>query len=161
MAEGAVRVDALLGELGRSMLDAQAKINADALETPPGPEGLRTGVAISETEIEVKMVFEDGGSGANVRPVTAGASRLAELDPGVLSSVRARLVAVPEEEARPPSRPSEEVREEVLGRPDIGRLKEVFGRLQVETTYVGAGRRWIVDVKEPGGAILRSVQVPD
>ena len=74
MAEGAVRVDALLGEIGRSMLDAQAKINADALETPPGPEGLRTGVAISETEIEVKMVFEDGGSGANVRPVTARTS---------------------------------------------------------------------------------------
>lgn len=161
MAEDAIRVDALLGEIGRSMLEAQAKINTEALELPPGPEGLRTGVAISETEIDVKMVFEDDGSGVNIRPVAAGAARLADLDPGAFSSIRARLVAVPDEEARPPTRGPADVRREVLSRPDISRLRDIFGRLQVEATYVGATRRWIVDVKEPGGAILRSVQIPD
>ena len=161
MAEDTIRVDVLLGAIGSSILEAQNRINTDALERPPSPEGLRTGVAISETEIDVKMVFEDDGSGVNVRPVTAGATRLADLDPGVLSGIRARLVAVPDEEARPPARSPTDVRQEVLARPDIGRLQDVFGRLQVETTYVGAVRRWIVDVKEPGGAILRSVQISD
>lgn len=161
MAEGAIGVDALLGKIGTSILDAQAQINANAQERTPGPEGLRTGVAISETEIEVKMVFEDDGSGANVRLMSAGAAQLADLDPGALSSIRARLVAVPDEEPRPPTRGSADVREEVFSRPDIDRLRGVFGRLQVETTYVGAAGRWIVDVKEPGGAILRSIQIPD
>lgn len=161
MAEDTIRVDVLLGEIGRSVLEAQTRINADALERPPGPEGLRTGVAIGETEIDVKIVFEDDGSGVNVRPVAAGAARLAELDPGVLSGIRARLVTVPEEEARPPARSTADVREEVLSRPDISRLQGIFGQLQVESTYVGAARRWIVDVKEPGGAILRSIQIQD
>jgi hypothetical protein len=161
MTEDAIRVDVLLRGLGRSILEAQTQINGDMLEQPPGPEGLRTGVAIGETEIDVKMVFEDDGSGVNIRPVTAGAARLAELDPGVLSGIRARLVAVPDEEARPPTRSPADVREEVLSRPDISRLQDVFGQLQVETTYVGAAQRWIVDVKEPGGAILRSVQILD
>jgi len=161
MAEDTIRVDVLLRGLGRSMLEAQTQINTDALEQPPGPEGLRTGVAISETEIDVKMVFEDDGTGVNVRPVTAGAARLVDLDPGVLSGIRARLVAVPDEEARPPTRSPADVREEVLSRPDIARLQEIFGALQVETVYVGAVQRWVVDVKEPEGAILRSVQIPD
>jgi hypothetical protein len=161
MADDTIRVDVLLRGLGRSMLEAQTQINTDALEQPPGPEGLRTGVAISETEIDVKMVFEDDGTGVNVRPVTAGAARLADLDPGVLSGIRARMVAVPDEEARPPTRSPANVREEVLSRPDIARLQDIFGELQVETTYVGAVQRWVVDVKEPGGAILRSIQIPD
>lgn len=161
MAEDTIRVDVLLRGVGQSMLEAQTQLNTAALEQPPGPEGLRTGVAISETEIDVKMVFEDDGSGVNVRPVTAGAARLSELDPGVLSGIRARLVAVADEEARPPSRSPADVRQEVLSSPDIIRLQEIFGELQVETTYVGAVQRWIVDVKEPGGAILRSVQITD
>jgi len=161
MAEDTIRVDLLLRGLGQSMLEAQTQLNTAALEQPPGPEGLRTGVAISETEIDVKMVFEDDGSGVNVRPVTAGATRLAELDPRVLSGIRARLVAVADEEARPPTLSPADVREQVLSNPDITRLQDIFGGLQVETTYVGAVQRWIVDVKEPGGAILRSVQIPD
>jgi hypothetical protein len=161
MAEDTIRVDLLLRGLGQSMLEAQTQLNTAALEQPPGPEGLRTGVAISETEIDVKMVFEDDGSGVNVRPVTAGATRLAELDPGVLSGIRARLVAVADEEARPPTLSPADVREQVLSNPDITRLQDIFGGLKVETTYVGAVQRWIVDVKEPGGAILRSVQIPD
>jgi hypothetical protein len=161
MAEDAIRVDLLLQGIGQSMLAAQTQLNTDALAQPPGPEGLRTNVAISETEIDVKMVFEDDGSGVNVRPVAAGATQLAELDPGVLSGIRARLVAVADEEARPPTLNANEVREQVLARDDMTRLQGIFGELQVETTYVGSAQRWIVDVKEPGGAILRSIQISD
>jgi hypothetical protein len=161
MADDAIRVDLLLQGIGQSMLAAQTQLNTDALAQPPGPEGLRTNVAISETEIDVKMVFEDDGSGVNIRPVAAGATQLAELDPGVLSGIRARLVAVADEEARPPTLSANDVREQVLARDDISRLQNIFGGLQVETTYVGSAQRWIVDVKEPGGAILRSIQISD
>lgn len=161
MAEDTIRIDVLLHELGKSMLEAQGQINAEVLGIPPGPEGLRTSVTISETEIDVKMVFEEDSSGVNIRPVSAGAARLADLDPGVLSSIRARLIAVPDEEVRPPVRKRRDVLDEVVSRPDIDRLRNIFGELRFEATYVSPARRWIVDVKEPKGETLRSIQIPD
>lgn len=161
MAKDKIRIDALLSEFGKSMLEAQAQINAEVLERPVGLEGLQTGIAISETEIDLKMVFDEDSSGVNIRPVSAGETRLADLNPGVLSGLRARLVAVPNEETRPPTRKQSEVRDQVLSRPDITRLQDIFGELQVETTYVGAARRWIVDVKEPKGQTLRRIQIDD
>ncbi len=161
MAQDGVPINVFLTEFGRSMVEAQAKLNADTLERPPGPDGMRTTIAISETEIDLKMLFEDDGSGVNIRPVSAGTARLADLNPGVLSGLRARLVAVPNEEVRPPTRKLSDVRDEVLSRPDIRRLREVFGELQVETAYISSARRWIVDVKEPTGQTLRSMQIPD
>ncbi|MEQ8753009.1 MAG: hypothetical protein RID09_05735 [Coleofasciculus sp. G1-WW12-02] len=161
MANDKMRIDAFLSEFGKSMIQAQAQINAEVLEHPVGFEGLQTGIAISETEIDLKMVFDEDSSGVNIRPVSAGEARLADLNPGVLSGLRARLVAVPNEEIRPPVRKPSDIREQVLSRPDITRLQDVFGELQVEPTYVGAARRWIVDVKEPRGQTLRSIQISD
>ncbi|MCH8338393.1 MAG: hypothetical protein IH858_06065 [Chloroflexi bacterium] len=142
-----VRIDALLRELGKSMLEAQTQINRDVTDRRPGPEGLRIGVTISETEIDVKMVFEDDSSGGAIRLVSAGAARLADLDPGVLSSIRARLLAVPEEEVRPPVRKMADVVDEVFARRDVRRLRNIFGELLAETAYVSAAGRWIVDIK--------------
>jgi hypothetical protein len=161
MAKNTIRIDVLLSEFGKSMLEAQAQPNAVALEHPPDTEGLQTGVAISETEIDVKMIFEEDDSGVSIRPVSAGVAGIADLDPGVFSSIHARLVAVPDEEVRPPTRKPPDIRAEVFDRPDIQRLKNIFGDLMVETTYVSAAGRWLVDVKEPEGMVLRSIQISD
>ncbi len=161
MAKNTIRIDVLLREFGKSMLEAQAQLNATALEHPPDTEGLQIGVAISETEIDVKMIFEEDDSGVNIRLVSAGAARIADLDPGAFSSIHARLVAVPDEEVRPPTRKPPDIRAEVLDRPDIQRLKNIFGALTIETTYVNATGRWLVDVKEPEGMTLRSIQISD
>ena len=155
---GEIKAADLLGEFGRAIFDAQNRLNREALERSPGPVGLPTTLSISETDLEVKLLFEEKATGAVVRPVSRSS---AELRPEAFSMLRVKIIAVPEEEVRPPSRSPADVREEALARPDVARLKKIFGDLTALATYVPEARRWVVDVAEPGGAILRSLQVSD
>ncbi len=155
-----MNVTTLLGEFGTAILDAQNTLISRAAERVAKSD-LRTLVSIGESEIEVKMLFEEASGATAVKPVSAGKSRLADLPSGAFSTLRARFVTVPDETPRPPVRKPSDIRDEVLGRPDLSRLRKIFGELEVRTTYVSAAERWIVDVAEPGGQILRSLQVPD
>jgi hypothetical protein len=162
MATTAVRIEDLLRGFGQAMIDAQAQLDASAKARPVGPEGLRTGVAISESEIDLKATVATDDKGvARLRPLAAEDELSRTLNPGLVSGVRARFVVVPEEGPPRPQRAAPDIRAEVLGLADIERLRAIFGRLEVKPSYHADGRRWIVDVYEPGGQLLRSLQVAD
>jgi hypothetical protein len=156
-----IRVDDLLTEFGTALVSAQNRILKAAQENPSPLDGLRTAFSLSETDLELKLVFEESGGATEVRPVTVGESRLHELNPGVLSSLRAKILLVPEEEPAAPKRNPEGIRGEVLRRPDVQRLQKIFGALTVKSNFVPSARRWLVDVVEPGGLTLRSLQIDD
>jgi hypothetical protein len=160
----AVRLESLLQSVGQSLLEAQARIDKAALERSAGPAGLRIGVSISETEVDVKMLFgEDATSpeGVLIQPISAALARETRLSEAAVSTLKARLVAVPDEEQRPPVKAPSDVRAEVVGRADVTRLAKILGPLEVRTTYVAGARRWLVDVVEPGGQVVRTIQVED
>jgi hypothetical protein len=98
-------------------VSAQNTILKTAQENPAPLEGLRTAFAIGETELEVKLIFEETGGATDIRLVSAGKSRLPDLDPGVLSSLKAKILAVPDEEPTAPKRSPTQIRDEVLVRP--------------------------------------------
>lgn len=75
--------------------------------------------------------------------------------------MKAKILAVPDEEPTAPKRTPTQIRDEVLVRPDLQRLKGIFGELTVTARFVPGARRWLVDVTEPGGLTVRSVQVSD
>lgn len=163
-SKGSIRLDGLLQNVGQSLVDAQVQIDKAVLEQAAGAGGMRTAVAIAETEIEVKMVFDDDpqpASGVVIRPVSSVLSRDSGLKAEAVSTLKAKLVAVPDEQSRPPVKRPSDIRDAVLKSPDLARLARIVGPLDVRTTYVAGARRWLVDVLEPGGQTVRSVQVDD
>lgn len=163
-AKSSIRLDGLLQNVGQSILDAQVRIDKATVEQSAGTNGLRTGVAIAETEVEVKLLFDEDPrqpEGVLIRPVSSTLTRETQIDPAVLSTLKARLVAVPDEQQRPPARKPSDVRDDILRRPDLQRLARILGPLEVRTTYVAGARRWLADVVEPGGQTVRSLQVDD
>lgn len=155
------KVEDVLGEFGKALVAAQNRILKEAKENPSPLDGLRTAFTLSETELEMKMIFQEDGGATAIRPVSTGQSRLQDLNPGVVSSLRAKIVLVPEEEAAAPKKDPGQIRDAVLKRPDIQRLRKVFGELTVNASFVAPARRWVVDVVEPGGLTLRSLQIDD
>lgn len=59
---GAFRVEDLLAEFGKAIVSAQNTILKTAQENPAPLEGLRTAFSIGETELEVKLIFEETGA---------------------------------------------------------------------------------------------------
>lgn len=154
-------VEELLAEFGRSIVEAQGQILKASIENPASVDGARTAFAISETEIEVKLVFEESGGVTAIRPVTTTSGRLNELNPGALSTLRAKILAVPDEEPQRPKRKLADIVKDIAARDDLKRLEKILGPLEVKASFVPAQKRWVVDVVEPGGATVRSLQVPD
>jgi len=155
---GEIKVEDLLGAVGQAIHSAQLRLNRQSQEQPSGSTGLPTTLSISETDLEVKMLFEESADGPVVRP----ASRAnADTHAAAFSTLRAKIVAVADEDVRQPQRTPSDVRAEVVNRPDIARLAKIFGNLQVTATFVPNAARWLVDVTEPSGAVLRSIQLED
>ena len=155
-----IGIEDLLAGFGRAIVEAQSRILKASIENPTVVEGARTAFAISETELEVKVVFDDASGGA-LRPLTMTSSRLNNLNPGALSTLRAKILAVPDEEPRRPQKSIPEVVKGIRERADLQRLEAILGPLEVKADYVPASGRWLVDVIEPGGLTLRSLQLPD
>ena len=158
---GKLRVEEFLSEFGKALVAAQDQILRAALEKPSPIEGMRTAFSISETELEVKFVFEEEAAGTVIRPVTSSMSRSQGLNSGALSTLKARILVVPDESAKTPNRAPSDVEKEIRQRPDLLRLQRVFGNLAVKAEFVPSAGRWIVDVVEPGGLTVRSLQVAD
>ena len=154
-------VEELLGEFGRAIVTAQNRILKTALENPSPAEGLRTAFSISETEIEVKLAFEEQGGTMAIRPVTASQSRAQAVNADALSTLKVKILAVPDESPKSPKKKPSDIVKEVLKRPDLQRLQKVFGGLDVQADFVPSAGRWIVDVLEPGGLTVRSLQIAD
>jgi len=155
------KVEDVLGGFGQAIVAAQSRILKAAQENPSPLDGLRTAFSISETEIELKLIFDEQGGVTAIRPVSAGSSRLQDLDPGVLSTLRAKILVVPDDEPATPKTNPRKIIDDVLKRPDLRRLAAVFGELTVNASFVPSAWRWLVDVVEPGGLKLRSLQIDD
>jgi hypothetical protein len=155
------KVEDVLAGFGQAIVAAQSRILKAAQETPAPPDGLRTTFSISETELELKLIFEEQGGVMAIKPVSAGASRLQDLNPGVLSTLKATILVVPDEAPAAPKTNPGKIRDDIFKRPDIQRLLALFGDLTVTTSFVPSAQRWIVDVIEPGGLMLRSLQIDD
>ena len=156
------KVEEVLGAFGQAIITAQNQIRRAAHDSSAPIDGARMAFAISETELELKLVFDEAGGVTAIKPVAAGASRLQHLDPGVVSTLRAKILVVPEDEATAaPRTPPGKIRDDVVKRPDIQRLQSIFGELTVVPSFVASVQRWIVDVLAPGGLKLRSFQIDD
>lgn len=155
------KVEDVLVGFGEAIVAAQSRILKTAQQNPSPLDGLRTAFSISETELELKLIFDEQGGVTSIKPVSAGASRLQDLDPGVLSTLKAKILVVPDDAPAAPKTNPAKISGDVLKRPDIQRLAAVFGDLTVTTSFVPSARRWIVDVVEPGGLMLRSLQMDD
>jgi hypothetical protein len=158
---GTLGVDELLAEFGRALVTAQNSIHKAALESPSPATELRTAFSISETEIEVKLAFEEDGGIVAMRPVTATQSRAQGFDAGALSTLRAKILAVPDETPKSPTRKPSDIVRDIKQRPDLQRLQRVFGDLDVKADFVPSAGLWLVDVVEPGGLTVRSLRVAD
>lgn len=156
------KVEDVLAGFGQAIVTAQNRILKAAQEAPVPLDGLQTTFSISETELELKMIFDEQGGVTGIKPVSTGSSRLQDLDPGVLSTLKAKILIMPDDAApaAPKTNPGK-IRGDVLKRPDIQRLAGVFGDLTVTANFVPSAQRWIVDVVEPGGLLLRSMQIDD
>src|SRR4051794_40104041 len=116
------KVEDVLGGFGQAIVAAQNQILKAAQDNPSPLVGLRTAFSISETEIELKLIFDEQGGGTAIKPVSAGSSRLQDLDPGVLSTLRAKILVVPDDEPVVPKTNPRKISDDVLKRPDIRRL---------------------------------------
>lgn len=157
VASRPITMESLFAGAGESVLNAQTRIEAARMDQAAGPDGTRIGVLLSEVDLDVKFVAENSSDGLALRPVGSG-DRIAE---NMVSNVRARLVVAPEEEDQPPQRSASDVKDEILKRPDVLRLKGIFGDVQVRPKYLGGMGKWNVEVREPGGNLLRDLQVAD
>jgi hypothetical protein len=155
------KVEDVLVGFGEAIVAAQSRILKSAKEAPSQLDGLQTSFSISETEVELKLVFDEQGGVTAIRPVSSGASRMQDINPGVLSTLKAKILVVPDEVQAATNKTPGKIRDDVLKRPDIRRLAGIFGDLAVTTSFVPSARRWIVDVVEPGGLMLRSLQIDD
>ena len=141
---------------GRSLGEAQGALAGEVLAQRPV-------VAISDAELDIKAVLDAGADGKlALQTVSAADVRQGGIDPALLSSVRIRYVAVAGEPAAvAPTRRPAEVVEEVRARPDVLRLTEILGDLQMEATFVPERRSWLVTALDPQGRLVREVVLPD
>ena len=155
------KVEDVLAGFGAAIVTAQSRIVQAAREAPASLDGLQTAFSISETELELKLVFAEQGGATAITPVSAGAGRMQDIDPGVVSTLRAKILVVPDESPAATRKAPGQVRDEVLKRPDVLRLAKILGDLAVTASYLDPVRGWIVDVVEPGGRLLRRLQIDD
>jgi len=159
MAAAGADLGGFLEAAGRSLSGAQGELVGDELGAPGA-------VAIAEAELEVKATVEDAGAGKlGLRPVSSRDAREADIDPGLLSTLRIRYVAMADDTlaapAERPTRTANGVIEEVSGREDVKALDRILGGLEFEATFVPASADWLVTAKDPKNRIVRQVVVGD
>jgi hypothetical protein len=118
-----------------------------------------TTVAISEAQLEVKVVVDKRDDGLDLQPVGSEVLAKGKIDPGLVSTVTLRFVPVTTTEA-PAGRSGAEVIDEVRKRPDVQRVAKIVGELQFEAQFV-AGRRWLVVARDAEGRVVREAVVDD
>lgn len=158
MAETAADLTGFLEAAGRSLADAQGALSGELVDLP-------TAVAISEAELEVKATVDRSAGGVVLQPVSTETALKGGITPGVLSTLRIRYVAVPEDTLTPPSlrpvRAPDSVIGEVRKREDVVALDTILGGLTFEAVFVPTTKRWLVTARDPENRLVREVVVPD
>jgi len=127
------------------------------------PEGMRSAMLISSAELAVKAGLRFAGGKMLLEPVTTSAAAKGGVDPAALSTITIRYVAAQGDPGALPQsgRTAEEVIEEVDGRPDIGRLREIMGELTMRANYVRDLNLWTVKVTDAQERTVRLFTIAD
>jgi hypothetical protein len=136
---------------GRSLGEAQGAL-AGGTDVPAT-------VAISEAQLEVKVIVDRREEGLDIQPVGTEVLAKGKVDPGLVSTVTLRFVPVATAEA-PARRAGSDVIDEVRKRPDVQRVAKIVGDLRFEAQFV-AGRRWLVVARDAEGRVVREAVVDD
>jgi len=145
-----------LESAGRSLSDAQAALAGEALPRRPA-------LAISDADLQVKAAVEQTAQGTlSLQTLTAADVRRGGIDPGLVSTVRIRYVAVASEAptARA-TRSPDDVITEVRKQPQIATLERILGHLDIDAVFVTERQRWLVTARDPSGRLVREMVVPD
>lgn len=157
---GGVDLGGFLEAAGRSLADAQGSLTGEAILTP-------STLAISDAELDVKAAFTQQAGGKLALQALSMDALRSGIEPGLVSSIRVRYVAIAAEVTRgpvapvPPARQPKQIIKEVNDRPDVAALAKIVGTLEIEPIFLPDRRRWLVVVKDQEGRILRELIVPD
>jgi hypothetical protein len=143
----------------RSFFEAAGRSLGEAQGALAGETDVPTTVAISEAQLEVKVVVDKRDDGLDLQPVGTEVLAKGKIDPGLVSTVTLRFVPVATTEA-PAIRSGAEVIDEVRKRPDVQRVAKIVGELDFEAQFV-PGRRWLVVARDADGRIVREAVVDD
>jgi len=161
MADGETQLESFLGAAGRSLNEAQRQLTGSAQSL-----GEPTAMAITEVDLEVKVTFESSERDeVTLRPITISEVRSEEVKAEVVSTLRVRYIAVPEEEPSNSlelsARSEEDVIQEVRQREDVSSLEHILGGLEFNAVFVPATRSWVVKATDRRHRVVREVTVPD
>jgi hypothetical protein len=158
VAGGEADLGGFVETAGHSLVSAQSDLAGEALGVPAA-------VAIAEAELEVKATVGKGPEGEmTLQPISNKEAREAQIDPGLLSTLRVRYVAVTEDslaQADRPRRKAEAVIAEVSKRDDVAALDQIVEGLSYEATFVSSARHWLVTAHDPQDQVVRVVTVAD
>jgi hypothetical protein len=136
---------------GRSLGDAHGALTGG--EVP-------TAMAISQAELEVKVIVDKRDDGLDIQPVGSEVLAKGAVDPGLVSTVKLSFVPVAAAEA-PARRAGSDVIDEVRKRPDVQRVAKIVGELHFEAQYISEQQRWVVVARDVEGRTVREVVVAD
>ncbi|TVP46679.1 MAG: hypothetical protein EA350_06695 [Gemmatimonadales bacterium] len=155
MSEQEVDLDHLIEAAGRSFGKAQEDMGL--------PDGMSTGMVISEAELDLKVGFRFEGGRLAVEPVSAAAVTRGGVSSEALSTIKVRYVATRSElpPEKKPTRSEDDVVREVRARKDVTELAGVLGSLQVNARYVPDLGLWATRVEDDRGRIIRSLNIQD
>jgi hypothetical protein len=145
---------------GKSLTEAQGTLTGDSILTP-------SALAISEAELEVKAAVTQQAGGKLALQTLSMESLRTGIDPGLVSTVHIRYVAVAAEATKGPGTPggpkrvSEEITKLVTARADIAALTKIVGKLVIVPVFVPETRRWLVVARDQAGRVLRELILAD
>ncbi|MEY2560926.1 MAG: hypothetical protein QOG51_1341 [Verrucomicrobiota bacterium] len=145
---------------GKSLTEAQGTLTGDSILTP-------SALAISEAELEVKAAVTQQAGGKLALQTLSMESLRSGIDPGLVSTVHIRYVAVAADATKEPGstggpkRVPEEITKTVAARADIAALSKILGKLNIAPVFVPETRRWMVVARDQEGRVLRELIVPD
>ena len=145
---------------GKSLTEAQGTLTGESILAP-------SALAISEAELEVKAAFTQQAGGKLALQTLSMESLRSGIEPGLVSTVHIRYVAVAADAAKGPvitggpKRVPEEITKLVAVRADIAALSKILGKLVITPVFVPETRRWLVMARDQEGRVLRELVVPD
>jgi len=155
VSEQELDLDHLIEAAGRSFGKAQEDMGL--------PDGMSTGMVISEAELDLKVGFRFAGSRLAVEPISAAAAAQGGVSPDSVSTIKVRYVATRTELPleKKPTRSEEDVVREVNTRKDVAALAGILGSLRVNTRYVPDLKLWATRVEDEKGRTIRTLNIQD
>lgn len=152
-------LQAFLEMAGRSLSDAQSQLGTGS--------NLKTDFVLANAELEARVGLQarEDGSFA-VQPISSADMVKSNINSAAISTVRINFIATgaetnPNESPSAPTRTKDDVAKEILARPDVARLAEIIGPLNVKATFEPTNQRWIVVAEDQKGRIIREALIAD